>query len=241
MGEPSVFVRLSLCNLHCVWCDTPETWLWVGSDFKHDYEGENRYERSEWIAELTPQEVADRVREAARQSQIVTGGYQAFVVDTSNCKRLVISGGEPMLQQRELLELMELLPDFFIEIETNGTIAPRTEAFRAMVDQFNVSPKLSNSGNSKKLREKKDALAFFAGSEKAWFKFVICTEKDMFEAMRLIKKYNIDHDHVFLMPEGWAAEQLNEKKQWIAEFCKQYGFRFTDRLHVQIWGKKRGT
>ncbi len=148
-----------------------------------------------------------------------------------------------MLQQPALVALIELLrsksSDYRFEVETNGTLSP-TPDFDAAIDQYNVSPKLENSATPRRLREKPAALRFFAASPKANFKFVIAEKSDLDEVMGLLKTYSIASEKVWLMPEGTSARMLAQRRKWLVEICKNHGFRYSDRLHVQIWGAKKG-
>jgi organic radical activating enzyme len=167
----------------------------------------------------------------------------AVKIASFNCKNIILTGGEPMMQQERLSDLMALLKEHIrgvrFETETNGTISPTPE-FDALIDQYNVSPKLSNSNNPKKLREKPDALRFFAQSPKSVFKFVIADASDLSEVLEMINMYRISEEKVWLMPEGTTPSALARRREWLVEICKEYGFRFSDRLHVQIWGSKKG-
>lgn len=129
--------------------------------------------------------------------------------------------------------------DYRFEVETNGTLSPTPE-FDDAIDQHNVSPKLENSNNPRRLREKPAALRFFAASPKAVFKFVIAEKNDLGEVLELLEKYAITPEKVWLMPEGASAAILAKRRKWLVEICKTYGFRYSDRLHVQIWGRKKG-
>lgn len=227
IGVPSVFVRTSLCNLHCIWCDTDYTWNWRGTRFAHRRDaqpGYRKFDKKAWIVECTASELAAAVA--------------AFP-----CRNVVLTGGEPMLQQAGLCDLMQCLRqcfgDYRFEVETNGTLVP-VPAFDAAIDQYNVSPKLANSNNALRLREKAAALHFFAGSEKANFKFVISEKADLEEVMNLATRYAIASDRIWLMPEGVTAAPLAKRRKWLVEICKSEGFRFSDRLHIQIWGSKKG-
>ncbi len=227
IGLPSVFVRTSLCNLHCIWCDTDYTWNWKGTRFEHVNDakpGYRKFDKKDWIAACSVTDVAETV------SQF-------------NCPNIILTGGEPMLQQPGLTQLMLELrsksPHYRFEIETNGTLVP-TANFDAAVDQYNVSPKLENSNNPKNLREKAKALRFFAASPKANFKFVVAEKSDLEEVLRLLSCYAIASEKVWLMPEGTSAAALTKRRKWLVEVCKAYGFRYSDRLHIQIWGSKKG-
>ncbi len=226
-GLPAVFVRTSLCNLHCIWCDTDYTWNWTGTRFAHVNDGKpdyHKFSKKEWILACEIAEVAEAVLQFP-------------------CKNVILTGGEPMLQQSALVALMEALRikfvDFRFEVETNGTLSP-TPDFDIAVDQYNVSPKLENSANPRRLREKPAALRFFAASPKANFKFVLAEKTDLDEVLSLIKIYQIAPEKIWLMPEGTSASSLSQRRKWLVEICKQHGFRYSDRLHVQIWGAKKG-
>jgi 7-carboxy-7-deazaguanine synthase len=226
-GVPSVFVRTSLCNLHCIWCDTDYTWNWIGTKYPHmkdalpDYK---KFVKKDWIVEFAVEKVAETI---ARFS----------------CKNIILTGGEPMLQQAALVALSAVLRsksnDYHFEVETNGTLAP-TLAFDAAINQYNVSPKLANSANPRRLREKPVALHFFSASPKANFKFVLAEKSDLEEVLDLVKIYNIAPEKIWLMPEGSSATTLARRRKWLVEICKLHGFRYSDRLHVQIWGAKKG-
>ncbi|MGB2403141.1 MAG: 7-carboxy-7-deazaguanine synthase QueE, partial [Akkermansiaceae bacterium] len=109
-----------------------------------------------------------------------------------------------------------------------------------LIQQYNVSPKLANSGNMLKLRINDQALAFFAQSEKAWFKFVISSDADLAEVNQMIITHELPRNRVMLMPEGRNDATLENRRIWLAEVCRDQGLRFSDRLHIQLWGSKRG-
>lgn len=227
MGAPAVFVRLSLCNLHCVWCDTDHTWNFEGTPWKHEKDGVAGYakhRKEDVIISMTPGEVA-----------VIVRGF--------GCRRVVLTGGEPLLQEAELVELMAALrgdgEEWFFEIETNGTILPG-EGFLGAIGQMNVSPKLANSGMEEKLRLKPTVLSGLAATGKAWFKFVVREERDISEIRALLETAGVPAGRVILMPEGRTVESLNRKAVWLAERCRDLGFRFSDRLHVRLWGDRRG-
>jgi 7-carboxy-7-deazaguanine synthase len=224
IGVPSVFVRTSLCNLHCVWCDTDYTWNWEGTPFRHKRDVDPAY------------------RKFRKEEQIVELSVEEIIAEISTypCKHIVLTGGEPLMQQAELVMLIRALPGYFFEVETNGTLLPTAE-FDARIDQYNVSPKLANSGNALQLREKSESLRFFATSQKAYFKFVVCLEHDLDEVLTLQSTYAIPASRIILMPEGSTSAEFNNKPLAIVEMCKRHGFRYSDRLHVHLYGEKRGT
>lgn len=218
LGAPAVFLRLSLCNLHCHWCDTPYTWNWGNTPWEHQ-DGE-KFSKADQLLELAPKKLAEEILQ-------------------HDCPRLVVTGGEPLLQQPDLIDLLAFLPELpLIEVETNGTQLP-DPVLENRVTQFNVSPKLSNSGIKESLRLNSEALSFFATSNKAAFKFVVCNEIDLAEIQALQAKFHIPSGKIFLMPEGRDAETLKKRSLWLADSCRDQGYHFSPRLHVLLWGNER--
>ena len=154
---------------------------------------------------------------------------------------LVITGGEPMLQQRELAPLAQSLVGrgFAIEVETNGTVAPG-QAMSDAVSQWNVSPKTASSGNPSDRREVADALRAFRDHGNAYFKFVVVEKRDVDDVSALVERYELPAERVILMPEGTTASVLRERGQWLAERCAGLGYRYSTRLHILLWGDQRG-
>ncbi|WP_017672477.1 7-carboxy-7-deazaguanine synthase QueE [Blastomonas sp. AAP53] len=220
MGRPSVFVRLSGCNLACQWCDTPYTWFFTGHSAPH--RGAQTYERRDNSVTL---DIADVAR----------------TISAFDCRHIVFTGGEPLLQQPALAALCALLgPDFHIEIESNGTVA-LTSSFAPHVDQLNLSPKLRHSGNGDAARLNEAALQAYAADPRAWFKFVIASPADAEEVADLAARFALPADRILLMPEGTSANVLRERSIWLAALCQTQGWRFTDRLHIHLYGDTRGT
>lgn len=218
-GVPCAFVRLSRCNLACVWCDTAYTWR---------FEGDNRPHRSQETFERKANQLTLPVVEVARR------------IDRLAPRRLVVTGGEPLLQAVRLAELAALLPDHAIEIETNGTVEPpaRLDNF---VDQYNVSPKLAHSGNPAALALPPERLRQWTSEPRAFFKFVVAEPADVEEVLSLQRAYGIPPARVFLMPEGTDSETLRRRTEWLAPLCLEHGFRPSDRLHIHLYGDTRGT
>ena len=233
-GKPSVFLRQQACNLMCggqatvkdkelhdgaTWrCDTIETWL-----KGHSY--------------IT--------------TQVVNGLFTRYAEAFLNGAQLVITGGEPLLQQDQIPALVsglkdKLKKDIRVEIETNGTIKPLMEpSASAYVDQFNISPKLSNSGMPVDRRINPDALKYltwFAQSGHAIFKFVVTQNKpDLDEILYdYVTAYKIPHDKIWLMPGCSTREEYEKNAPTVAELCKKYGFNFSGRLQINLWNQTTG-
>lgn len=210
VGVPSVFVRLATCNLSCAWCDTKYTWDWQHHDIQRE------------TMDLPIEDIERRIL-------------------TLGASRVIITGGEPLLQQ----DMVSLLASFLktknvpCEVETNGTITPTAEAI-ASVTQWNVSPKLKNSGNSRDHREIADALTIFASLANAYAKFVIVQPSDVDEACLLAERYGFPRKRIIFMPEGTRSDIIRLRGEWLANLCVDRGVRFSSRLHILTWGNQRG-
>ena len=218
-GRPSTFIRLSRCNLACQWCDTAYTWRFIGDNRPH--RDGTAFDRAENQVTLAEEDAAARIA-ALRQD------------------RLVITGGEPLLQAPALARMLTHLPALHVEIETNGTVAPHP-ALDPLVHQYNVSPKLAHSGNPADLALIPERLAQWAQDPRAFFKFVIAAPDDVAEVLALQERHAIPGERIFLMGEGTASAVLRERERWLSELCLQHGFRMSDRLHIHLYGDTRGT
>ncbi len=218
-GVPVAFVRLSRCNLACTWCDTAYTWLFDGDE--RDHRDGVTFDRKANQVALSPADTA---------GQIAALGQ----------KRLVITGGEPLLQCGPLADMLAALPDMAIEIETNGTVKPSAHV-DIRVDQYNVSPKLAHSGNAAELALIAERLETYADDPRAFFKFVIAEPGDVDEVLALQERFAFKPGQVFLMAEGTTSEALRARQEWLAPLCLEHGFRMSDRLHIHLYGDKRGT
>ena len=218
-GRPSTFIRLSRCNLACVWCDTAYTWRFTGDNRPH--RDGLTFERSANQVTISEADAAARIAALAP-------------------RRLIITGGEPLLQAPALARMIALLPAMHVEVETNGTVAP-PPALGALIHQYNVSPKLKHSGNPIDLALIPERLAAWKGEPKAWFKFVVSAPEDVREVLSIQQAYAIEPARIFLMPEGRDSETLRARARWLAPLCSDYGFSFSDRLHIHLYGDTRGT
>lgn len=207
MGVPALFIRLAQCNLTCDWCDTKYTWDWKQYEIKKETRRRSVDELIAW----------------------------ARACDT---ELVVISGGEPMLQQPAVIRLVNglLVGGKRVEIETNGTIPPDPEF---LVDgvQFNVSPKLANSGVTGDKRIVPEALKGFSASGHSVFKFVTRTVVELDEIQQLVDRYHLAP--VYVMPEGTTAECLIETTRVLADAVAARKWHFTQRLHVLAFADAR--
>ena len=210
-GVPSFFVRTSGCNLRCAWCDTPYT---------------------SWEPEGTELSVAEILERAAP--------YGATHV--------VITGGEPMIAP-EIRALTQAFRagGYHITIETAGTVYEPVEC-----DLMSISPKLANStpherengrwaAQHERLRWQPEVMKRLTTEYPYQLKFVVARPEDLEEIRRMVAELGAGTERVLLMPEGTNAERLHERARWIAEICKAERFRFTPRLHIDLFGNQRGT
>lgn len=259
-GTPSIFLRLNHCNLNCAFrngsiCDTPYT----------SYHPEHN---------LPP-------IEASELAEIVHNTFR----DHPQVEHLVITGGEPMMQQKALIEFLDSLHNWFqynrdlgfplITIETNGTYIP-SQALSEYINLWSVSPKLSTSAQFKDseldLRHQNShnrhrinlqalaalcaqSVAYEPGRVRVQLKFVWSAGEPELEAEikdllnRIRIKYQEDYHtnenivdmiDIGLMPEGQTNEQINRSAQDAIDVCIKNGWTYWDRLHIRIWGDKRG-
>jgi organic radical activating enzyme len=158
----------------------------------------------------------------------------------SDLTLLVVTGGEPLLQQTSLALLIDELPkNIVVEVETNATISPSISLLQR-VNQWNLSPKLGNARLPGSRDPDLNVCREFLSTERAFLKLVISEPQDLTEADILVKQLNWPKTHVVLMPEGRTAEALEERSRWVAEAAIRRGLRFSTRLHVLLWGDERG-
>jgi 7-carboxy-7-deazaguanine synthase len=158
-------------------------------------------------------------------------------------RHVVLTGGEPMIAPG-IAELASRFRELglHITIETAGTVFTPVAC-----DLMSISPKLTNStpegvfrAQHERLRHQPDVLRRLILGYDYQLKFVIADEGDLPEVTGLVALLNAPPEKVILMPEGIAADVLEERGAWIAEICKQRGYRFSPRLHIHLYGNKRG-
>lgn len=214
-GIPSVFIRTSGCNLRCRWCDTPyASWKPEGNDWPID-------------------DIVSEVR-------------------LHPARHCVITGGEPMVA-KGIHELAERLSGEgnHLTIETAGTVPPDGIA----CDLVSLSPKLGNStplpgeieeGWIKRHEERRlqpEILRQWIDSYQFQLKFVVSDASQLEEIQQLLLSLDrsIPACKVLLMPEGVTKEALRSRKDWLLDACKEYGYRFCHRLHIDLFGNTRAT
>jgi len=154
------------------------------------------------------------------------------------CRRAVVTGGEP-LESPLFVPLLRGLAGrgFAIEVETSGIVQPPPSVDRAI--QWNVSLKLAGSGVDEARRIRPEAIRDFLTRD-AWWKFVVTGDADVSEVLRLAERFALPRARILLQPEAVRREDLLERSAGVVEACKRHGFGFSPRLHVLLWGAKRG-
>jgi len=213
VGMPSVFVRASGCNLRCTWCDTPyASWEPEGEDVSVD-------------------EIVRRVL-----------AYPA--------RHTVLTGGEPMIMP-DIVPLCRALKakGKHLTMETAATVYQPVD-----IDLASLSPKLANStpinrdgGRFAAAHERQrinlDVIQRFIDAAPDFqLKFVISDEADFSEMDLLLRKLRRwQPSDVLLMPEGIDVETLEGRAGWLSEVSKETGYRYCPRLHISLYGNRRGT
>ena len=215
-GVPSIFIRTSGCNLRCRWCDTPY---------------------ASWRVEGTEMGVEEILRRIADWPS----------------RHVVLTGGEPMIA-RGIVDLAEALRSLgkHITIETAGTVPPDGIA----CDLASLSPKLHHSTpregeiepgwitRHERLRIQPEVLrAWLDACPDYQLKFVVASEGDLEEVRSLMTSLDrrVPADRILLMPEGRSEAELQERSAWLVEVCKTGGYRYCQRLHIALFGNRRGT
>lgn len=221
-GYPAVFLRLQDCNLHCGkdgigWrCDAWYTWDRSTPEFWKERQNN------------PPHEVAEEISSA---------WLEAFG-STEAEPRLVITGGEPLLQQDRIVELLKLLNGWQFEIETNGTIVPRVELQNC---QINCSPKLSSSGNSVRSRYRPEVLHAISNLSNSWFKFVVSSPEDEGEIQTIVRECSILPEKILLMSEGVSRDTLEARDSLIELIASRIGAVAIRRNQIFWFGDRRRT
>src|SRR3989344_1399159 len=215
MGVPSFFIRTSYCNLRCQWL-RPD-----GSISRCD----TPY--TSWNPEFEETSLDDLIAQTKKFA----------------ASQVVITGGEPFLQREELQELCRRLKqlDKFITLETNATIYADLEA-----DFISMSPKLSSSTprgtaferNHERHRLNPEAIAKFMNNHDYQLKYVVSCSDDLAEILEINRQLSIPREKVYLMPESKTLAELNQSAPAVVELAKEYGFNYSDRLHIRLWDNR---
>lgn len=220
-GYPAVFVRLGGCNLMCGGKGTQtDGQLHDGATWRCDTIEVWMKSKAKEFFDIFDEECTEALKNGAH---------------------LIVTGGEPLMQQDALMYFLKWVKirigNVYTEIETNGTIMP-SAALLTIVNQWNCSPKLLNSGMSINQTFKEEVIKKL-NQHNTIFKFVVSNKNDWKEIKDTY--YNIvEKSKLWLMPSGSNQKELKKSKLVVAELCKKYFVNFSNRLHIEIWNKKTG-
>jgi 6-pyruvoyltetrahydropterin 2'-reductase len=212
-GCVSTFIRLQGCTLKCVWCDTIDVWP-EGNEYSFD-----------------------EIFEMFESINLINKFKQG--------QHLIITGGSPLKQEKQLINFINsFIKKYnfkpYIEVENEVVLFPTPE-FVSLINWWNNSPKLNNSGMKYKTRIKPLVLSYMGSLPNSTFKFVISSENDWNEIKEVFIDTNfINKNQILLMPEGQTQEELNKNRELTVELAIKEGVRFCDRLHITIWNKRVG-
>jgi 7-carboxy-7-deazaguanine synthase len=165
-------------------------------------------------------------------------------VESYHARHVVVTGGEPMMFD-DTIELTKAL-NMHVTIETAGTIYKPVKC-----DLMSISPKLKNStpvdreggrwaAQHDRLRYQPAVLKRLIAEYEYQLKFVVSSPGDLAEINSMIEELGASRDRIVLMAEGIDPQTIRDRAQWIAEICKREGFRYSPRLHIDLWGDRRG-
>jgi len=216
-GTLSVFLRLSHCNLNC------QKFSYINEDGKHL--GCDSKHLWTTVDSMAVEQLVQHWQEKGWLEKLKKGAH------------LVITGGEPLIQQTAIEQLITVLDQkcsekIFIELETNASLKINSTLLNRL-DQINASPKLTTSGNPRHKAYHLDVLRQLAMTKKAIFKFVIFNKADILEILHeYVNPLQISSQKIWLMPEGCTSEALQKKTSMILDWCKQYNMNYSPRLQV---------
>lgn len=230
MGIPAVFLRLTGCNLMC-------------GGYGVEKDGILR-DGATWVCDTIAVWIKGTTYTYEDLTELMNQKID-FINLLKKGVHLVITGGEPLLQQNRILAFLEYLDVQhsccpIVEIETNATIVPSNE-LDERVHYWNTSPKLKNSGMPENVRIIKDVLHFFADNERTMSKFVIADKSDWLEiCTTFIEEGLVKKEQIVLMPAADSLELLLIQNKLVAEICIANQLRMCTRLHVEIWNQLTG-
>lgn len=222
LGYPITFIRLHFCNLACTWCDTFYTWQKTAPEFWTE----------PWDLPI------NEVHGAIRKAQHMWG-----IEETRHIYRVNFTGGEPLIQQDKIISFLSTNPEYYSEIETNGTILPKEFFFERNSQEkffFNCSPKLASSGNPHIARLKPEVIKLIAKTKNPVFKFVCSDAKDIEDLLREYENL-IPFENISIMPEGVTKEENARAYEKMMNTILRLGLATHPRAqNIMFDGSKRG-
>jgi 7-carboxy-7-deazaguanine synthase len=227
-GQRCFFVRTATCNLECTWCDTPQTWVFSERKAAKHKRVDVPFNVKTESHKMSEKDVVDKLLE----------------LGIGRNDLIVISGGEPMLQQERIAKLIDVLRlenYYHYAFETAGTIKP--EGWYSSISgggiTWTVSPKLSGSGNPDKKRINIEAFEWFV-RQGADFKFVVTDQYDMLETDEFVQRFGVSRSNVWIMPEGINAVDVLDNARKLERWASEQKYNLTLRQHILLYGDVRG-
>ena len=222
IGQPSVFMRMAMCNLTCIGFaseDSPN-----GCDSFVSWSVKNKKTFNEVFQLMEDSNYIEHLRHNAI---------------------LKLTGGEPFIQEKQLLKFIEAFVEKYnflprIDFETNATLTPSLRWRQEFKATFTTSPKLSTNGDPEEKTYKPEVLRWHV-DHGSGFKFVITSDKDIEEVWRkYVNDYegiNVPFNRIWFMPCCGSREEHVEKSAAVAEYAKAMHVNFSPRLQLVIWNK----
>jgi len=263
VGTPSVFLRTFGCNLECNGFGQPRDNHIPLEQMPYNLVDVAQYDSVEhlpvveigcdssasWSMKYKHLSPFGTTQELARQLD------EAAPVDWGTNNHLVITGGEPLLGWQnayiELLQEVEMDSLNHLTFETNGSkmVMPKFAEYLNTTDlevTWMCSPKLSLTGEDQNITINPECLLSMneVVNSNINLKFVIRDEVDIKEVVDALAKYKaagVRIEDVFLMPEGATIEGQQMTENQVADLCMKHGYKFSPRLHINLFGNSWGT
>jgi 6-pyruvoyltetrahydropterin 2'-reductase len=222
IGQPSVFMRMAMCNLTCIGFaseDSPN-----GCDSFVSWSVKNK---------MTFKEVFELMED------------NNYTEHLRNNAILKLTGGEPFIKENQLLKFIEDFVERYhfiqrIDFETNATLIPSSRWREVYKATFTTSPKLSSNGDPEEKTYKPEVLRWHV-EHGSGFKFVITSDKDIEEIWsKYVNDYkgiNVPLHRIWFMPCCGSREEHIQNAASVAEYAKAMHVNFSPRLQLVIWDK----
>ena len=209
-GTPSAFLRLSGCNLRCVWCDTPyASWKPEGEQMM-----------------LGP--MFAQMRNGYPSHAVVTGGEPMIAPEI----QLITQ----RLKEHEYHITIETAGTVYVDVTCDlMSISPKLKNSTPWKRE-----KGRYAEQHERIRYQPEVLRKLIGQYEHQLKFVVMGPEDLIEIRQIVDEIGAKPSNVMLMPEGTKSKQLADRAKWIAQACLDYKYHYSPRLHIDIWGNERG-
>ncbi len=213
MGKPSLLIRMTNCNLHCIWCDSKQA-SWNAKKGK-----------------FTLNQIEDFIAKNPDIKYLfITGGNPT---DTRNIKdlkaiiSLVKSYGKFVYIEDNGTNYTEGLYLDFV------SLSPKLSGSIPVGTRFEKNHKGY-------LKRQNTSLKQWNSNYDCQFKFVITEKADFSEMEFIVRDVGIKKDQVYLMPEGTTMDELNRNRKMVYGYALKQAYNYTERLHIVVYGNQEG-